>query len=196
MKIVISTNTKSKNILMNSSLCQNALRCFVKISVLVLNIFVLVVKNYGINRFKSNPDLYKTCARKIIDLCIIGVKSVNNTEWICATCHSKLKCGKVPSCAKSNKITFPERPNALKNLTPFEERLILPRVPFMQIRELPSGGQLGIHGNIVNVPADVNSTVNVLPQPINVSHTIPIKLKHRLSYNTITNFKMLGHLKF
>ena len=137
---------------------------------------------YKSSVLKCNPDLYITCARKIIDLCIIGVKSIDNTEWICATCHSNLKCGKVPCCAKANKMTFPERPNALKNLTPLEERLILPRIPFMQIRELPSGGQLGIHGNIVNVPADINSTVNVLPRPINESQTIPIKLKRRLSY--------------
>ena len=27
----------------------------------------------------------------------------------------------------------------------------------MQIRELPRCGQLSIHGNVVNVPADVNS---------------------------------------
>ena len=40
-----------------------------------------------------------------------------------------------------------------------EERLIFPHIPFMQIHELPRGGQF-IHGNIVNVPADVNSTVS------------------------------------
>ena len=117
-----------------------------------------------------------------MDLCITGLKSVDNTEWICATCHSNLKCGKVPSCAKANKMTFPKKPNALKNLTPLEERLISPRIPFMQIRESPSGGQLGIHGNVVNVPADVNLTVNVLPRPMNESQTIPMKLKCRLSY--------------
>ena len=50
----------------------------------------------------------------------------------------------------------------------------------MQVRELPSGGQLSIHGNVVNVPADVNLTVSVLPRPINESQTIPIKLKQRL----------------
>ena len=33
----------------------------------------------------------------------------------------------------------------------------------MQIRELPRGGQLTIHGDIVNVPSDVNSTVQTLP---------------------------------
>jgi hypothetical protein len=79
-------------------------------------------------------------------------------------------------------MTFPEKPEALKNLTPLEERLISPRIPFMQVRELPSGGQLSIHGNVVNVPADVSSTVTVLPRPINESQTIPIKLKRRLSY--------------
>lgn len=52
----------------------------------------------------------------------------------------------------------------------------------MQIRELPRGGQLTIHGNIVNVPSDVNSTVHTLPRPISGKQTIPIKLKRRLSY--------------
>ena len=52
----------------------------------------------------------------------------------------------------------------------------------MQIRELPRGGQLSIHGNIVNVPSDVNLTVHCLPRPINESQTIPIKLKRRLIY--------------
>ena len=79
-------------------------------------------------------------------------------------------------------MTFPEKPDVLKDLTPLEERLISPRIPFMQVRELRSGGQLSIHGNVVNVPADVNSTVSVLPRPINESQTIPIKLKRRLGY--------------
>jgi len=47
--------------------------------------------------------------------------------------------------------------------------------------ELPRGGQLSIHGNVVDVPADVNSVVNTLPKPINESQTIPIKLKSKLN---------------
>lgn len=74
---------------------------------------------------------------------------------------------------------FPVKPECL-NLTPLEEKLISPRIPFMQICELPRGGQLSIHGNVVNVPADVNSIVNTLPQPINESQTIPIKLKKKI----------------
>ena len=78
-------------------------------------------------------------------------------------------------------MRFPVKPQCL-NLTPLEERLISPRIPFMQICELPRGGQLSIHGNVVNVPADVNSTVSTLPRSIDESQTIPIKLKRRLSY--------------
>ena len=50
---------------------------------------------------------------------------------------------------------FPVKPQCL-NLTPIEERLIYPRIPLMQIRELPRCRQLSIHGNDVNVLADVN----------------------------------------
>ena len=51
----------------------------------------------------------------------------------------------------------------------------------MQIRELPRGGQLTIHGNIVNESSDVNSTVHYLPRLVGESQTIPIKLKRHLS---------------
>ena len=130
---------------------------------------------------KCNPNLYKMCSDNILDVCVTGVKRINDTEWICSTCHSNLKDGKLPSCAKANKMTFSDKPEVL-NLTVLEERLISPRIPFMQIRELPSGGQLSIHGNVINVPANVNSTVSVLPRPVSESQTIPIKLKRRLSY--------------
>ena len=48
--------------------------------------------------------------------------------------------------------------------------------------ELPRGGQLSIHGNVVNVLADVNSTVSSLLRSLDESQTIPMKLKGRLSY--------------
>ena len=139
---------------------------------------------------KCSPNLYKICPQNIILLCMTGVKSINDSEWICSTCHCNLKDGKLPKCAKANKMTFPDKPEVL-NLTVLEERLISPRIPFMQIRELPTGGQLSIHGNVINVPADVNSTVNVLPRPVNESQTIPIKLKRRLSYKHYYQFQSI-----
>ncbi len=150
---------------------------------MVLNIFARVCDQlwYKSSVAKCNRALYQSCPREILNLYLTGVKSVDDTEWICTTCHSNLT-GKMPSCAKANKMTFPVIPELSKNLTPLEERLISPRIPFMQVRELPSGGQLSIHGNVVNVPADVNTIVSVLPRPINESQTIPIKLKRRLGY--------------
>ena len=131
---------------------------------------------------KCNSSNYSCkCSQSLLEECITGTKSVDDTEWICSTCHSNLTEGKLPACSKANKMQFPKKTECL-NLTPLEERLISPRIPFMQIRELPRGGQLSIHGNVVNVPADVSSTVTTLPRPINESQTTPIKLKRRLSY--------------
>ena len=36
-----------------------------------------------------------------------------------------------------------------------------------------NGGQLSIHGNVVNVSADVNSTVSTLPRSISESQITP-----------------------
>jgi len=131
--------------------------------------------SYRSSVVKCDANKYNVCSEDAVESCVTGVKSVDNSEWICTTCHSNLKKGKLPGCSKANKTSFPEKPELL-NLTLLEERLISPRIPFMQIRELPRGGQLSIHGNIVNVPSDVNSTVHSLPRPIYESQTIPIKL--------------------
>ena len=109
---------------------------------------------YRSSVIKCNSNKYKSCSQDV-DSCVTGVRSVDNTEWICTTCDSNLKKGRLPSCSKANKMSFPEKTELL-NLTPLEERLISPRIPLMQIRKLPRGGQLSIHGNIVNVPTDVN----------------------------------------
>lgn len=143
---------------------------------------------------KCNVNNYSKCPQNIVDSCITGVKSVDNTEWICCTCHSNLKDSKLPQCSKANGMSFPKKPVVL-DLTPLEERLVSPRIPFMQIRELPRGGQLLIHGNVVNVPSDVNSTVHTLPRPINESQTIPIKLKRSLSYKHHYQFQNVRPMK-
>lgn len=83
-----------------------------------------------------------------------------------------MKSGKIPPCSVGNGFRFPDIPPELKNLTKLEERLIAPRIPFMQIKEMPRGGQLAMHGNVVNVPADVNKTVKVLPRNMDASETI------------------------
>ncbi|XP_062592424.1 uncharacterized protein LOC134253849 [Saccostrea cucullata] len=80
-------------------------------------------------------------------------------------------------------MKWPDKPDAL-NLHPLEERLISQRIPFMQIRELPRGGQMSVKGNVVNVPVDIQPTVNALPRQIDEHVTIAVKLKKRLSHKS------------
>ena len=47
-----------------------------------------------------------------------------------------------------------------------DERLISLSIPFMQIRELPRGGQYSLKGNVINVPVDIQPTVSCLPRPM------------------------------
>ena len=90
----------------------------------------------------------------MVRMCIEGKK------WICRMCLQYVKNGKMPPCCIANGLEFPTIPEELK-LTKLEERLVSPRLVFMQLREMPRGGQINLKGNIVNVPADVNNTKTV-----------------------------------
>ena len=50
--------------------------------------------------------------------------------------------------------------------------------------QAPRGKQLKINGNVVNVPADVTNTVNVLPRLPQETGTIKVQLKRRLQYKS------------
>ena len=67
-------------------------------------------------------------------------------------------------------------------LSNLEERLISLRIPFMQIRSLSSGGQFALRGSVVNVPAQIEPTLRVLPRHLNASETIPVKLKRMKTF--------------
>lgn len=58
--------------------------------------------------------------QEIVKSCLTGVKRVNDTDWICITCDSNLKKGRLPGCSKANKMGFPYKPDVL-NLTSLEE---------------------------------------------------------------------------
>ena len=141
---------------------------------------------HSVHQFKSVGLKHENIAHK----CITHSKSVDNEEWICKTCLMSIQHGKIPSCSVANGLTFPPIPEELK-LTSLEERLIAPRLAFMQIRELPRGGQLNLRGNIVNVPADVNSTVKQLPRLLDDTETIPVKFKRKLSYKNYVAFEKI-----
>ncbi|XP_062615938.1 uncharacterized protein LOC134277623 [Saccostrea cucullata] len=109
--------------------------------------------------------------------------SIGGKEWICLTCKKSIQEKKMPKLSIANHVQFPTKPEELE-LHQLEERLIALRIPFMQLRELPRGRQLSIKGNVVNVPVDIQPTVNSLPRQFNNDITVPVRLKKRLSYKT------------
>ena len=110
--------------------------------------------------------------------------SVNDEEWICHTCMGAIRDGKVPKLSVANGMKWPDKPPEL-DLHQLEERLISLRIPFMQIRELPRGGQYSLKGNIINVPVDIQPIVSCLPRPLDENFTIAVQLKKKLSYKKV-----------
>ena len=110
--------------------------------------------------------------------------SVGNEEWICHSCLSALRENKPPKLSVANGMKWPDKPPEL-NLHQLEERLIALRIPFMQIRELPRGGQYSLKGNVINVPVDIQPTINCLPRPMDENFTVAIQLKKKLSYKKV-----------
>ena len=104
-------------------------------------------------------------------------------EWICRSCNEHLKKNKVPPCAITNGMRFPTKPNFF-DLNELECRLLAPRLAFQKIMQASRGKQLKINGNVVNVPADVNTTVNMLPRLPHENGTIKVQLKHKLQYKS------------
>ena len=107
--------------------------------------------------------------------------SVNDEEWICHTCIGAIRDGKVPKLSVANGMKWPDKPPEL-DLHQLEERLIALRIPFMQIRELPRGGQYSLKGNVINVPVDIQPTINCLPRPMDENFTVATQLKKKLAY--------------
>ena len=110
-----------------------------------------------------------------------GFTSIGNEEWICHTCLSALRESKPPKLSVANGMKWPDKPPELY-LHQLEERLVALRIPFMQIRELPRGGQYSLKGNVINVPVDIQPTINCLPRPMDENFTVAIQLKKKLSY--------------
>ena len=132
---------------------------------------VSMIKNINI----SARDIRLYCTK---------ILSVNKEEWVCHTCLSSIRDGKVPKLSVANGMKWPEKPKEL-DLHQLEERLIALRIPFMQIRELPRGGQYSLKGNVINVPVDIQPTVSCLPRPMDENFTVAIQLKKKLTYKKV-----------
>ena len=110
-------------------------------------------------------------------------KSVNNQEWLCKICRSYLVKNKVPPVALLNGMQFPVKPECF-DLNELECRLLAPRLAFKKLMQAPRRRQFKIHGNVLNVPAEVSDTVNMLPRLPSETGTIKLNLKRRLQYKS------------
>ncbi|XP_039970108.1 uncharacterized protein LOC120782016, partial [Bactrocera tryoni] len=104
---------------------------------------------------------------------------------VCSTCYTSLQNEKIPLMSTYNGFAYPKIPSHLPTLNLIEQRLISPRVPFMQIRRLRHvNGQYGIYGQIINVPVEVNTMVKQLPRNIEDDHCFYVHLKKKLIHKT------------
>ncbi|GFX79746.1 ATP-dependent DNA helicase [Trichonephila clavipes] len=73
----------------------------------------------------------------------------------------------------------------LPTLDLVSERLILPRIPFLQIRRLRREHcQFGILGQIINVPVSINTMVDRLPRNVDDDCCVNVHIKRRKIHRT------------
>ena len=63
----------------------------------------------------------------------------------------------------------------------------------MQVRELPHGGQYSLKGNVINVPVDIQPTINCFPMPMDENLTVAIQLKRNFHIKKLISKKMSDH---
>lgn len=106
-----------------------------------------------------------------------------STVHICSTCFQSIRANKVPIMARINGFKYPERPPHLPELDIITERLVSPRLPFLQVKRLRwrNQGQYGVKGQICNVPVNVNSMVKLLPRKLDDDFDIYVNIQKLLT---------------
>ena len=100
----------------------------------------------------------------------------------CTTCAGDINKGRIPRLFIGNGLRLPHIPKELEQLSELEERLISPRLPFMQIRPLGVDLQSGLKGAVVNVPINIDTTVSIIPRDIENHRTIAVSLMRKMEY--------------
>jgi hypothetical protein len=105
---------------------------------------------------------------------------------LCNHCKALCSKGPIPALSRSNGFLYPPIPDQpLPKLDPLTERLISPRLPYMQIRRL-RGSSYGIVGQVINIPVSVRTMVSNLPRSLDDDYAINVNLKknivHKSSY--------------
>ncbi len=140
------------------------------------------------NKYPQSELVLKCFTGKYIHLCSADCNdsSVDHEkkkkEWICFTCHRHLLKGNMPPQAAVNNLWLDDIPAEIKSLNALEMHLVSIVQPFMKIVPLPRGGQKGIRGQMVCVPANLQRTADSLPWTLNTNNLIRVKLKRKQQY--------------
>jgi hypothetical protein len=103
----------------------------------------------------------------------------------CATDTATIDRDQVPSLSSSNDFTYPPYPIHLSPLDCISERLVAPRLPFMQIRRLRNQmGGYGVVGQVINVPVDMSNMVTTLPRQLDHDYLFNVHLKRNLIHKS------------
>lgn len=73
-------------------------------------------------------------------------------------------------------------PEFIKQLNPLEARLVMPKLAFGCIYQLPEGGQFGLKGGMVSVAADMSKIQRYLPRTFDACAALNYDLKRRLAF--------------
>ncbi|KAH9398505.1 hypothetical protein TYRP_018746 [Tyrophagus putrescentiae] len=110
--------------------------------------------------------------------CPLDARVDADTLQLCFTCVKYLKRRRLPPFCFST-FRLPVIPPLLSNASRIALRMASRRIAFMHIKKLGYDGQLGIRGNVINVPIDVQVSVDILPRNFNQMETIQVRLKRR-----------------
>ena len=108
-------------------------------------------------------------------------------------CKTVIRDARIPKWSLYNKIGFLDHLDGLK-LYPLKERLVVLRIPFVEIRDPPCSGQKFIHENIVNVPGDTSLTFSMLPRNMRDTETVEIRFYRRKEYKNNVNLRKMKNL--
>jgi hypothetical protein len=103
------------------------------------------------------------------------------------SCRRKLEHGKSLDLGLWTHIKFnvPNQMHLVSTLNVVEKWLIAPHLTFAQFFQLKGYGQYGLHGNIVNVPTNLDLVESILPRmPHNDFTTVYFKTKNKIQINS------------
>ena len=103
--------------------------------------------------------------------------------YMCQTCYSSLKGGKMPSQCFQNNLQVSEIPEALQDLTDLEIQLLSKNILFLKVRQLPKTRMNTLNDRVICVPIeddDVVKTVESLPRNSSNNGLVWVRFKRQL----------------